>query len=115
MVGDFLNLVDALDRELRLLANRREVLGRYLPCLASQNLNLQPDLELILVRPNLPHVFTGISSNHSPARLTEARRLVNELGFDRFVVYDQDCPTTEEDSDRRISVPCDEYVSSKRN
>ena len=52
--------------------NGREVFRWNLPRLARQNLNLQPDGELVLLRPNVPHRFAGIASNHSACKANEA-------------------------------------------
>ena len=70
MVGNGLDLVDALHREIGMRANPGSVflrdarlteLGLRLAC---QNLDFLPDGELVLVGPDMPHLGAGIAWNH---------------------------------------------------
>src|ERR1017187_8055248 len=79
MVGRPLDLADTLDIEFRAALDGRQVFRRNLAGLASQNLNLEPDRELVLVRPNLAHHLAAVSANHDGMRLADDRRVVNGL------------------------------------
>src|SRR4051812_23211975 len=72
MVRPLLDLRDFSDREPRLLPDGGRVLLRDLAQLrhrlARQSLNLQPDLEFTLLRPQLAHLWPGITVDH-PAKI----------------------------------------------
>src|SRR5579862_6746621 len=77
VIGGAFDLVDALDIEFCPALDGRKVLSRNLPRLARQNFNLQPDGELVLLRPNSPHPLTAVPANHNPPRLAERPVKVN--------------------------------------
>src|SRR5947207_3432066 len=77
VVGRALDLADALDAEFRAPLDGCEVFPGNLTGLASQNLDLEPDGELVLLRPNLAHHLTAVSTNHDAMRLADDRRVVN--------------------------------------
>src|SRR4051812_47362756 len=72
MVRPLLDLRDLSNREPRLVPDRGGVLLRDLAqlrhCLAGQSLDLQPDLEFALLRPQLAHLWPGITVDH-PAKI----------------------------------------------
>jgi hypothetical protein len=77
VIGRALDLADAFDAKFRAALDGREVFARNLAGLASQNLDLKPDGELVLLRPNLAHRFATISANHDTMRLANHGWLVN--------------------------------------
>src|ERR1017187_2806363 len=84
VVGGALDLANALDVELRAALDSREVFTRNLPGLTSQNLNLEPDGELVLLRPNLAHHLAAVPANHDAMRLRTLALVVNAGGNDNF-------------------------------
>src|ERR1017187_1726982 len=87
VVGRALNLTDALDVELRAALDGRKVFARNLPGLASQNLDVEPDGELVLFRPNLAHRFAAVSANHDAMRLRTPALVVNAGGNDTLTAW----------------------------
>ena len=69
MVRAFFDLEDFWNRKARLLSNLDRVLLRNLAelghGLASEQFNLEPDLELALVGPNVAHLRPRITINHA--------------------------------------------------
>src|SRR2546426_473592 len=69
VIGPFLDLDDFRNGEPRSLSDFRRVdfgnLTEFGHPFAGKHLNLQPDLELALVRPNLTHLWPGITINHT--------------------------------------------------
>src|ERR1035438_9963084 len=80
VVGGALDLGDAFDVELRATLDGREVFLWNTTRLASQNLDLKPDGELVLLRPNLAHHLAAVSANHDATRLADDRSVVNAGG-----------------------------------
>jgi hypothetical protein len=77
VIGRALDLADAFDAKFRAALDGREVFARNLAGLASQNFDLKPDGEPVLIRPNLAHHLAAVSANHDAMRLADDRRVVN--------------------------------------
>ena len=80
VIGRALDLADAFDIEFRATLDGREVFPWNLARLASQNLDLKPDGELVLLRPDIAHHLAAVSPNHDAMRLADDRRVVNVGG-----------------------------------
>src|SRR6267143_2226750 len=68
MVRSLFNFEDLRNRKSRSLANLGSVLlwdlAKIRHRLAGEHLNIQPDLELALIRPDFAHLWPGITVDH---------------------------------------------------
>ena len=80
VVGGLLDFVDARDLEFGAAFDGGEVFARDPAGFARQDLDLEPDAELVLVRPDLAHRLAAVASNHREPRLADTPSVVNAGG-----------------------------------